>query len=236
MAESDDKKDGDSTRAGAIPPPRPPLPPSAPPPAPPTPAAPPAPTSKEDTAARPPSAPPRLPQIAVPDDTAAQPAPAPPRPPQPPAAEEEGTMIMARSPVRLTHLKPAERYAEIPLEPRLYRIGRAASCDIRLYSPAASREHARLRRDDAGWVIEPEAGKTLSVEGVVVEVATVLSRRARLKIGDDELLFVDESQAATTQAKAPAAAAGRPSRRALVAGLALAALIAFAVLALLVSR
>lgn len=175
---------------------------------------------------------------------------APPPPPQK-AAEaageseaEEGTRLFKREAVTLTRTAPREHFGTIPLEDRPYRMGRSSSCDIPLFSPEASRDHARLRKEAQGWVIEPQPGKLVLVNGASIAGPVNLGQKARLRLGGDDLLFVDENAAApspASPASAPPAAGAlaaepRAGRRTLWIAVAAALLVAAALAALLMGR
>jgi small-conductance mechanosensitive channel len=72
-------------------------------------------------------------------------------------------------------------------------IGRAASCEVSLREPAASKQHLRISRDDSGWLLE-DLGST---HGTLVNGAQVTSHRLRdmdrIRVADTEMVFeVDE--------------------------------------------
>ena len=214
MSEDDKKDDGESTRAGAMrPPPRMPTAPSATTP----------PAGGENTGVsggKPPMGPPKSVEGPAARDVAAHGAAdearektelRPAMPPRAPEPVEEGTQIYVRPTVTLTRLGPPGHSGVIPLESGTYRLGRSSQCDIALYSPTASRTHAVLRREERGWVIEPEAGKSVMIDGESVTGARPLGQKARLRIGGDDLLFLDESRAAS--APAAVAMSEAPGRR-----------------------
>lgn len=135
-----------------------------------------------------------------------------PPPPKPPEVLEEGTQIYVRPKVTLTRLGPPGHSGVIPLESGAYRIGRSSQCDILLYAPASSRVHAHLRREESGWVLEPEPGKLVVVDGETVTAATALGPKARLRLGGDDLLFLDESRASSPAPAAAEESGAKPSR------------------------
>jgi hypothetical protein len=179
----------ESTRIGVAPPPMPKAPaaPSAPPAA----------------VAAPPSAP----------ATTVRPAPAPP-----PAGGggdlTEHTVLLAdlqRDVVpaaRRQRRQPPGRSDIVTLDRTHYLMGRLPSCDLRLYSQTASREHAQLTARAGRWYLTPVEGKAVLVNGTQVKEEVPLTHKMRLQLGGDELLFLDESGATAVEEAAPRSAAG----------------------------
>ena len=208
------------TRLGVAPPPaigpRPQAPPAAPPPATPSPA-----DSGESTRLA--TAPPPIPKA-----PAAPPASAPPPPPSvapaattpaagpPPMAGgdfTEHTVLLsdiqkqALPTARLQRMQPPGRSDIVTLDRTHYLVGRLPSCDLRLYSQTASREHAQLTAREGRWYLTPVAGKSVLVNGTPVKEEVPLTHKMRLQFGGDELLFLDES-GVTAEESAPRGAAG----------------------------
>src|SRR5205085_3720115 len=104
-----------------------------------------------------------------------------------------------------------------------YLMGRLPSCDLRLYSQTASREHAELTVRDGRWYLMPVAGKTVLVNGTQVKEEVPLRHKMRLQLGGDELLFLDES-GATAAVEAPRVGTELASNRWLVIAIGLAVL------------
>lgn len=208
---------------GAMPPPAPPAPeppaPSldehtrvqaAPPPMAPRPAAPaPAATALPlDESTRLGAAPPPMPKpAAAPGPTIAQQPVAPP--PAPASGDDftEHTILLAdiqkqaAPAARLQRMQPPGRSDIVTLDRTHYLMGRLPSCDLRLYSQTASREHAQLTARDGRWYLTPVTGKVVLVNGTQVKEEVPLTHKMRLQLGGDELLFLDETGA-------PAAADG----------------------------
>jgi hypothetical protein len=196
-----------------------PLPPIGPRPAPPNPPSPtaesvaPAPDSAETTRLA--VKPPPLPKAPAP------PAPSAPVPqqaalPAMPAGGgdfSEHTILLAdlqRQVVpaaRLQRMQPPGRSDIVTLDRTHYLMGRLPSCDLRLYSQTASREHAQLTVRDGRWYLTPVAGKVVLVNGTQVKEEVPLTHKMRLQLGGDELLFLDESGAPAVE-DAPRAGAG----------------------------
>ncbi len=198
------------TRVQGAPPPMAPRPPAAPPAA-----ASPPPSLDESThlAAKPP--PPKVP---------AAPPPSGPTPPPPtPGATEpraavppplpagggdftEHTILLsdlqpqAVPAARLQRMQPPGRSDIITLDRTHYLMGRLPSCDLRLYSQTASREHAQLSARAGRWYLTPVTGKVVLVNGTQVKEEVPLTHKMRLQLGGDELLFLDESGTPAAQA------------------------------------
>ncbi len=118
------------------------------------------------------------------------------------AAPEDATVIIAgraQSMVRLQRVQPAGRSEMIALDRSTYLLGRSHTSDIELFTPTASREHARLVCRDGQWYLQPFEQHTVLVDGKMVRHEARVTNRMRLQLGDDELVFLDGS--------APAAAA-----------------------------
>ena len=164
------------------------------------------------------------PKLPTPQQPAAAPAPpaSPPQPPpsampppahQPPSAqadveEEEGTVILTRDravTATLQRMQPPGHSEVIRLDRTSYLVGRSRQCDLPLYSPSASREHARLTFRDAAWYVQPLGGKTVTANGMNVRDEQRLTHKMRLQLGGDELLFLDERAAASATETRPAA-------------------------------
>jgi hypothetical protein len=156
-----------------------------------------------------------------------------PAPSEVPVALESGT-LPARSRGRLQRLQPRRRAEVITLDRASCMIGRHRSCDIRLYTQTASREHARLTSRDGRWYVQPVDGRIMLVDGKLEKNEVLLRNRMRLQFGGDELVFLDDTVAdiaATAARTEPVRNAGRRrSTLYLVAALVIAALVAIAVL------
>ena len=197
MADADDDE---GTKIGGAPPPRPKLPAAAAP-APAAPAPPPAEVSGDTHIGGGPPKRPGPPQT---------PAAAQSPPPAAPAAEDDDEaetqfieVRRLRSPHSLQRVRPAGHTQIIYLDRAGYRLGRAEGCDIALYSPIASRQHAQLTRAAQGWVLEAVEGKLVLADGERVTGQVALRHHMRLQFGDDELIFHDET-AIVAQAAPPA--------------------------------
>lgn len=111
----------------------------------------------------------------------------------------------------LVRMAPSQREGErIPLETAkgAYRVGRSVDCDIRLFSPTASREHAQLRRDECGrWLLERSPGREVLADGEPIEGSCELCEGLSLVMGSDRLVCrspaADEARLASPE---PAAA------------------------------
>lgn len=186
------------------------LAPAAPPASPPA-GAPPAATPSAAAAGAPAAAPPAEAAPPAHDATVvlprAQPAAASTTEPAPPdasrtvgaTAEPQDATILVPSAAtaqvaRLERVLPKDQAETFDLTRSTYVFGRSRSSDVRLVTATASREHARISRQGGRWVIEPLAHKTVIAGGVRITRGTVqLTHRMRLKMGEDEFLFLDES-------------------------------------------
>ena len=71
-------------------------------------------------------------------------------------------------------------------------IGRHPDCGVQLESNAVSRRHARVFMQDGGYAIEDlGSGNGTSVNGQVIEKATPLENRDRIKLGPVLMRFED---------------------------------------------
>lgn len=203
----------ESTRIASAPPP----PPVGPRPAvpPPSPAAPP----PLDESTRLGVAPPPMPKApAAPPASAAPSAPVTVKAPaQPPPAGDfaEHTVLLsalqeqAVPPARMQRMAPPGRSDVVNLDRTHFLMGRLPSCDFRLYSQTASREHAQLTARDGHWYLTPVAGKVVLVNGSPVKEEVPLTHKMRLQLGGDELIFLDESGATEVREAAPAGTAAQ---------------------------
>jgi len=126
---------------------------------------------------------------------------------------------------RLQRMQPPGRSDIIALDRTHYLLGRLPSCDIRLYSQTASREHAQLTARDGRWYLTPVTGKVVLVNGTQVKEEVPLTHKMRLQLGGDELLFLDESGAAVVQ-DVPRPATDLSGNRWLLIGIAVLAVLA----------
>lgn len=105
------------------------------------------------------------------------------------------TMLDLPAPARLERRQPAERSESIALDRVSYLLGRLRACDIMLYSPTASREHARIIARSSTWYLQPLPDKVVLADGVRIGGETPLRHRMRLQLGADEFIFIDERAA-----------------------------------------
>ena len=178
--------------------------------------------------------PPRIPPAgASPPASSAEPERATVEPPAPQLVEEteeddDKTFVMpvSRLAARLERMQPAGRSDMIRLDRSSYRVGRSDTCDIRLYSSTASREHAHLSNRDGKWYVSPLAERVVLVDGEPVRAEALLTHKMRVKFGGDELLFLDET--AVPQPRAAPVARKWSAFHIAVIALAIAALVAAA--------
>ncbi len=191
---SDDDKKDDATRVGGGPPAAPKLPGAG--------------SRSPGEGTRHGGAPPVLPGKPGPPPAGSAP------PPEPPAESEETIavgQVTERTPFSLQRVQPPGHTGVVYLTGQTYLLGRKHGADLPLFSPTASREHARLEFRADGWYLEPSADNTVIANGSVVRGAVRLEHKMRLQIGGDELIFFDESVAVA--GIAPARAAAAPSGR-----------------------
>jgi hypothetical protein len=206
----------ESTRVASAPPP----PPVGPRPAPPAPAAPPPLDESTRLGVAPPPmpkgpvAPPAAPASVAPPPSAPATVKAPAQPP--PASDfAEHTVLLsslqeqAVPPARMQRMAPPGRSDVVNLDRTHFLMGRLPSCDFRLYSQTASREHAQLTARDGRWYLTPVAGKVVLVNGSPAKEEVPLTHKMRLQLGGDELIFLDESGATEVRGEAPAGTAAR---------------------------
>ncbi|MCC6849513.1 MAG: FHA domain-containing protein [Deltaproteobacteria bacterium] len=191
-------KDGDDTgfdehtRIGGAPPKLPGAPQVSSPPSPPTPAAPASPAPPLDESTRLAATPPPMPK------TSATPGTIVPTAPAAGGDFAEHTILLADlqpqapPPARLQRVQPPGRSDIVTLERAHYLMGRLPSCDLRLYSQTASREHAQLTVRDGHWYLTPVTGKVVLVDGTQVKEEVPLTHKMRVQLGGDELIFLDE--------------------------------------------
>ena len=115
-----------------------------------------------------------------------------------PDQSQDATVFVAPTPAaqaaQIERIAPKDKRQMLDLSQSTYVFGRSRSADIQLYTATASREHARLVRQGGRWAIEPIAHKIVLAGGIRVTRGTVqLTHKMRLKMGEDEFLFLDES-------------------------------------------
>ncbi len=210
------------TRVQGAPPPIPPRPSSDAPPSP-APSTPAASTPSPDESTRLAAKPPAMPKApgASPAASAGTTVPKAAAPPPLPAGGDdfaEHTVLLADlqpqavPPARLQRMQPPGRSDIVNLDRTHYLMGRLPSCDLRLYSQTASREHAQLTARDGRWYLTPVTGKVVLVNGTQVKEEVPLTHKMRLQLGGDELLFLDES-GVTVPSEVPAGGAALGGNR-----------------------
>jgi len=162
---------------------------------------------------------PKPPPAAGAADPASAPSSKMPQPAVPPPLPEGGgdfaehTILLADlqrqivPAARLQRMQPPGRSDIVSLDRTHYLMGRLPSCDLRLYSQTASREHAQLTARDGRWYLTPVSGKVVLVNGSQVKEEVPLTHKMRLQLGGDELLFLDESGALAVAEVPPGATA-----------------------------
>jgi hypothetical protein len=116
--------------------------------------------------------------------------------PSPPAARDVGDTPAASpyaEPAVLRRLAPQEGAGEsvaLVLDGNL--LGRSHICNIPLLSATASRQHAEIVARDGEWFLSPAGGKMVIVEGRPVFDELQLRHEMRIRLGGDELVFLQE--------------------------------------------
>jgi hypothetical protein len=91
----------------------------------------------------------------------------------------------------LVRVSPAQQRGErflLDSQKSTYLMGRSQSCDIRLISPTASREHAELRRlEDGSWHVVSLPGKQVIADGEPIDGPCELCEGLNLEMGRDRL-------------------------------------------------
>lgn len=94
--------------------------------------------------------------------------------------------------VRLERVAPAGEAEVIALDRPSLVLGRGHGCDVKLRTPTASREHARIFFKDGRWKIASLERKAFSVDGKRHTGGEVdLCGGMRVKLGDDEFVVID---------------------------------------------
>jgi predicted component of type VI protein secretion system len=108
------------------------------------------------------------------------------------------------STMRLERVAPSGSDETIALDRPSLLLGRGHACDVKLRTPTASREHARVFFKDGQWMIAGVEGKSFAVDGKRNTGGEVrLQGGMRLRLGDDEFVVVD-----TTSGAVPSRAEG----------------------------
>ena len=159
--------------------------------------------------------------VATPPPGAARPAPPPAAAPPPaevtegappgrPSApdDEERTVVLAprkvESTMRLERVAPKGEAETVVLDRPSLVLGRGHGCDVKLRTPTASREHAKLFFRNGQWMIAGVEGKSFHVDGARQTGGEVALRGGmRLRFGDDEFEVMD-----TTAGGAPSRSGG----------------------------
>jgi hypothetical protein len=120
------------------------------------------------------------------------------------ASDEERTVILPRktaSTLRLKRVAPSSQAEMLTLERPNLVLGRGHGCDVKLFTPTASREHARIWFEDGQWKIAAMERKSLYVDGVRQAQREVRLRNGmKLRLGDDELVVAEAGGAAADEA------------------------------------
>ena len=118
-----------------------------------------------------------------------------------PSTDTRGTIppSSALHPMLLERIEPSlGRGERLRLDAAHWRVqlGRADENDVRLYTASASRFHAEIAGNEAGeWVLTPEPGRSVKVDGDPVSEPIVLEVGMNLIMGGDHLRCVTEGLA-----------------------------------------
>jgi pSer/pThr/pTyr-binding forkhead associated (FHA) protein len=117
---------------------------------------------------------------------------------------------------------------ELPLAHDEYGVGRAESCAVRLTERNISRNHATIRKNGVGWILEDLSSYNGTyLNGVRVSGETRLGNGDLIQLGDYRIELIDEAVVATAESGSaardsdvPETAAGplRPQRLVIVVG------------------
>jgi hypothetical protein len=93
----------------------------------------------------------------------------------------------------LKRVSPEEGTGEVvSLSTDDYLLGRSSSCNVRLNSATASRQHARIERRGGEWFLSSVDGKTVVVDGHPAYDEVRLQSAMKIQLGGDEFLFLQE--------------------------------------------
>jgi len=123
--------------------------------------------------------------------------------PAPAAAGGDDRTVVARhtpkAKARLQRVAPPGRSGVVSLTRTTYVLGRSNTADVPLFSGTASRQHAKLTNHDGKWFIEPLESKLVKANGAPVTAPTRLMHKMHVQLGEDELIFMDESAPAAPE-------------------------------------
>lgn len=96
--------------------------------------------------------------------------------------------------VHLERVAPAGTAEVIDLDRPNLVLGRGHGCDVKLRTPTASREHARIFFKDGRWTIAGIERRTFYVDGTRHAGGEfALQGGMRVRLGDDEFVVIDDA-------------------------------------------
>jgi len=99
-----------------------------------------------------------------------------------------------QSTVRLERVKPPGAAEVVELDRPSLVFGRGHECDVKLRTPTASREHAKIFYQNGQWTIASLESKTIYIDGARHTGGEFrLVNGMRVRLGDDEFLVVDSA-------------------------------------------
>lgn len=126
--------------------------------------------------------------------------------PRPAAAPDDGerTVVLAprkvESTVSLERRAPKGTEETIRLDRPSLLLGRGHGCDVKLRTPTASREHAKIFFRNGQWMIAGVEGKSFYADGARQTGGEVaLTGGMKLRLGDDEFEVVDTAGGAASR-------------------------------------
>lgn len=118
--------------------------------------------------------------------------------------DDERTVVLAprkvESTMRLERRAPKGTEETISLDRPSLLLGRGHGCDVKLRTPTASREHAKIFFRNGQWMIAGVEGKSFYADGARKTGGEVaLAGGMKLRLGDDEFEVVDTAGGAASR-------------------------------------
>jgi pSer/pThr/pTyr-binding forkhead associated (FHA) protein len=117
--------------------------------------------------------------------------------------DDERTVVLQprklESTVRLERTAPKGTEETIPLDRPSLLLGRGHGCDVKLRTPTASREHAKIVFKGGQWMISGVEGKSFYADGARQAAEVALRGGMRIRLGDDEFEVVDTAGGAASR-------------------------------------
>ncbi len=93
---------------------------------------------------------------------------------------------------RLVFIEGANRGTVFPLDSPPVTLGRDPACELNLLDERVSRAHARIRREDASWIVEDLKSRNGTYVNSIPCESRPLSSGDEIRVGDSVLLFLEE--------------------------------------------